>query len=179
MEEIWKDIPGYEGLYQVSSLGHIKSFKLNKERYLKQFINQDGYYCVELNSKHFKVHQIIAITFLNHKPCGNKVVVDHINNIKADNRVDNLQLISHRNNCSKDRKTTTGFTGVSIHKQTNKYRSYLKIGKEQISLGLYNNIQDAHIIYQTAIKLIDKFDGDKKKFRELVLNYQPQLDETK
>ena len=51
------------------------------------------------------------MAFLNHKPNGNKLVVDHINNVKTDNRLSNLQIITQRKNTSKDR---TGGSIVSM-----------------------------------------------------------------
>jgi hypothetical protein len=106
MEE-WKDIQGYEGLYQVSNLGRVKSF-IRKDKILKQHKDSAGYLSVTLcnngNRKKITVHKLMAIVFLNHKPQGNKIVVDHVNNIKNDNRLENLQIISQRLNCSKDKK---------------------------------------------------------------------------
>jgi hypothetical protein len=131
-EEIWKDIPGYEGKYQVSNLGNVKSLErivlrngkypfLNKEKPLKYGFDGGGYFRVNLckngKAKNFLVHHLVARTFLNHKPCGHKLVIDHKNNIRTDNRLENLQLISHRENISKDQKnTSSNYTGVCWHK---------------------------------------------------------------
>lgn len=111
--EIWKDIPGYEEYYQVSNLGRVKSFKLKKITILKQYKNTNNYLVVTLHNKkkHFNpkkisVHLLVAMAFLNHKPNKtNEIVVDHINNIRFDNRLENLQLITNRENNSKDKKT--------------------------------------------------------------------------
>ena len=97
-EEIWKDVPGYESLYQVSSLGRVKSLQryvnnnggkqLLKERLLKFGLSK-GYYNVVLyknkKNKNIKVHKLVAMAFLNHKPNGYELVIDHINNNKLDN----------------------------------------------------------------------------------------------
>ena len=130
MEEEYKEIPGYDGAYQASNLGNIKSFKgLSKEgRILKLIKNSAGYLSVGLSKdnkkKKFSVHQLVAMTFLNHKPDGHKLVVDHINNDPLDNKLENLQLIPHWYNLSKDKKgCTSKYTGVSWDKRSNKWRA--------------------------------------------------------
>ena len=99
--EIWKDIKDYEGLYQVSNLGRVKSFKRNRERVLKVSLRGiQGYVGVGLHkdgkTTHEYTHRLVADAFLE-KP-SYKCVVDHINNIPSDNRVDNLQFVSQREN---------------------------------------------------------------------------------
>ncbi len=104
--EIWKYVPGYEGLYQASSLGRVKNLQRKKEKIFKASPNKGGYITISLKknnyTKYFYTHQIIAITFLDFKICGHKLEVDHINNIKSDNRVENLQILTHRDNTFKN-----------------------------------------------------------------------------
>ena len=114
--EVWKNIPEFES-YQVSNLGNVKSLKYGKERMLKQSTNGVGYYQIGIygNKKRIQktVNQTMAIAFLSHKPCGHKIVVDHIDNNKLNNKLYNLQLITHRENISKDKKNKTSkFIGV-------------------------------------------------------------------
>ena len=112
MEE-WKDIQGYEGLYQVSNLGRVKRLdgyvktgikhsevRLCKGRILKQNLKRNGYLTVDL-SKEYKVktisvHRLVAFAFC-YKPDG-KEVVDHINTNKQDNRAVNLEWVSPEEN---------------------------------------------------------------------------------
>ena len=112
MEEIWKDIPNYEGYYQVSNLGRVKSLKryvkfmhcnkLINERILKGGIGSRGYLVVILSKdkkpKTFEVHKLVAIAFLGHKPCGYKRVVNHIDNNPVNNKASNLEIVSQREN---------------------------------------------------------------------------------
>ena len=103
--ELFKDVPGYEGFYQVSNLGNIKSlsrvvttkvgFKTNKERILKPSKLPNGYLCVVLckfgNRKQYYIHQLSAMAFLKHMPCKFTLVVDHKDNNKLNNYYKNLR----------------------------------------------------------------------------------------
>lgn len=111
-----------------------------------------------LNCAEFQylVHQLVVMAFLNHKLDGtNKIVVDHINNIKTDNRVENLQLITNRENSSKDKKGgTSKHTGVYYFKNKKKYESRITYKGKLLYLGLYDNEYDAHLAYQKKLKEI-------------------------
>ncbi len=109
--EVWKDIPGYEGFYQASSMGRVKSLcrksktrsiRIVKERFLKFYKNKRGYWCVTLNkfstSKNYRVHQLVAMAFLNHKPCGLALVVDHVDLNKTNNKLENLEIVTSLEN---------------------------------------------------------------------------------
>jgi hypothetical protein len=106
--EVWKDVPNYVGLYKVSNIGRVKSAINGFIRVLKPGVDGRGYYTVALTksgkAKTFKVHQLVAMAFLNHVPCGYILVVDHIDNNKLNNNLENLQLITQSENCTKDKK---------------------------------------------------------------------------
>lgn len=102
IEEIWKDICGYEGKYQVSSLGSVKSLdyrRTGKERILK-IGKSRGYLNVNLcknsKTKMFKVHRLVANAFIPNPE--NKPFIDHINTIKDDNRAENLRWVTCKEN---------------------------------------------------------------------------------
>lgn len=170
MNEIWKDIVGYEGLYQVSNLGNVKGLPRQllmkgkypytcKEKMLKPGKNKRGYCSVVLSinsiEKTFKVHQLVAMAFLGHKPCGMELVVDHKNNNKSDNRLENLQIITNRENCSKDVKNKTSkYTGVNWRNDTKKWTARITINKKQINLGCYDCELKAHYVYMQELKKI-------------------------
>ena len=155
MKEIWKDIPGYNGMYQVSDLGRVKSFWFNKIRILKAGKNKSGYYTVVLckNKKQTSsdVHVLIAKSFLEHVPNGHEIVVDHIDNNKSNNKLSNLQLITHRLNTSKDRK---GLAGASFVKSRNKWISVIQIKGKLKNLGRFNTELEAHKEYKRILKQI-------------------------
>ena len=166
MKEIYKDVPGYEGLYQVSNLGNVKSlgrFKLwrNKNVYVNEKILKqskvNNYPHIVLHNKGipetFKVHQLLAIVFLNHKPCGYKLVVNHINFNTLDNRVENLEIVTQRENANKKHiKSSSKYLGVLFDKTRNKYRSQIQIDGKNITLGRFKNEYDAHLTYQKSLK---------------------------
>ena len=170
MREIWKAIPGYEGIYQVSSLCRVKSLervaknsrggcRIVKERILKHGINSSGYYVVDLclkgNRKTFRVANLVAMAFLNHKPDGFKVVVDHIDNNPLNDRPENLQLISQRDNATKDRKTRTSkYTGVCWHKNVKKWIAQIHLNGKTKYLGYFELETDASKAYQEKLNEI-------------------------
>lgn len=159
MEENWKDIKGYEGLYQISNLGRVKSLKFGKQKILKSTINSRGYMKVILYKpdfkKHIFIHQSVAMAFLNHTPCGLELVVDHINDDKLDNRLENLQLISNRENIYKTQgKWASKYKGVSWHKKNSKWVAATTINNKRFFLGSFNCELAASLAYQNKLKEI-------------------------
>jgi hypothetical protein len=171
-KEIWKDIPNYEGLYQVSNLGRVRSLDkikihnisgnefLKKGKILKGCVDYAGYKHVVLysnkKSKTTKIHKLVSIVFLNHKPCGHKLVVDHINANKLDNRLCNLQLISQRKNSTKENRGVSKYIGVDYLKKRGKWRSRICINGKEKYLGLFNNEYDAYLAYKKELLKINK-----------------------
>ncbi len=167
MKEVWKNIPGYEGCYKVSDKGNVKSLDRLvahsrkgmcqlKGRILKPALNSKGYRNVVLckygKLKTFTVSVLMAMAFLGHKPNGYKIIVDHKNNIKTDDRLKNFQLISTRENTSKDQKNKTSrFTGVNWCKTRNKWLTGIKINGKIRHLGRYDNEEEAAAAYQNAL----------------------------
>lgn len=111
MEEVWKDIPEYENLYQVSNLGRIKSLsryvdvregvKIHiNERVKPHYINKKGYcqigLCKDGIRKGFLVHRLVADAFIPNPQ--NKKTVNHINCDKSDNRIENLEWATYSEN---------------------------------------------------------------------------------
>lgn len=105
MQEIWKDIKGYEGLYQVSNLGRIKSLPRDTNNQYKNGLimkphNYLGYLKIQLrkngNYKWFCVHRLVAMAFL--KNYNSKLQVNHKNGNKDDNNLENLEMVTASEN---------------------------------------------------------------------------------
>jgi len=100
MNETWKDITGYEGLYQVSDLGQVRSLKFGKVRILKPGHNTDGYLkvilCQSGNKRNVLVHRLVAEAFI---PNPLKLpVINHKDENPVNNVVTNLEWCTHRYN---------------------------------------------------------------------------------
>ena len=116
MEEIWKDIRGFEGLYQVSNLGRVKSLerwityiqtnqhdKIGKEvhqkmpsRLLTPRKTKSGYLRVQMCNKDFYIHRLVCANFI--RPLKPKEEVNHKDGNKANNRLDNLEIVTRVEN---------------------------------------------------------------------------------
>lgn len=120
-QEIWKDIKGYEGLYQISNLGRVKSLPRNgtikTKRIIKYELDKYGYPQVILNNKKhkcFRVHRLVAEAFILNPQ--NKSTVNHIDGNKTNNKVSNLEWNTVKEN--NDHALKTGlqrFTGNKIN----------------------------------------------------------------
>lgn len=109
-QEIWKDVVGYEGLYQVSNFGRVKSLarKINHGRYIEDrgdvimtlFLNRQGYFTVILSKngekKQHRVHQMVARAFIPN--FDNKEMINHIDCNTQNNRVENLEWCTNSEN---------------------------------------------------------------------------------
>lgn len=164
-KEIWKDVVGYENEYIVSNLGNVKilerlvknknGFRKIKERFLKQHTGTTGYKIVMLYRKSKGVtkstHKLVAEAFLNHTPCGHKEVVDHLDNNPFNNNASNLQLITNRENSSKEKRGMSKYTGVYYHKKCKRWMSRILIGSKRKYLGSHKCETKAYIMYQAEL----------------------------
>lgn len=100
MDEIWKDVKGYEGLYQISNLGRLKSFCKSNNGIIRKFNQKEGYINVDLwkngRSKMFTMHQLVAIHFVDgYKP---GLIVNHKDGDKQNCVCSNLEWITYKEN---------------------------------------------------------------------------------
>lgn len=163
-KEIWKDIPQYEG-YQASSLGRIRSIDrevrhhtgstfIRKGKVLSQSLGGGNYLRAGIlgGSKH--VHKLVAMAFLDHVPCGHKLVVDHYpDKTTTNNKLSNLRVTTQRENTSSKRGSSK-YTGVSLKSPNGKWRATINVGGKDIFLGSFTNEIDAHNAYQKKLKEI-------------------------
>lgn len=168
--EIWKDIPKYEGLYQASNFGRIKSLSrvvlsdgkfrgLKKERILTPRLNT-GYLRVPMqrnvNDKGKQaVHRMIASAFLGES----HLTVDHIDGDKTNNRIENLRYVSHAENVytSFNSKSKYGCAGIDFSKKKQKFRARISKDGTVIDLGCYTLLEHAIAVRKDAEKRFDFF----------------------
>lgn len=159
--EIWLDIPDFEGLYQVSDLGRVKSLDRNVEssgrnkfckgsilklqksgRYLKIELYKNGEY------KRYSIHRLVMFAFEGHSD----LVVDHEDENGLNNRKTNLRYLTHRDNVSRGFKNKTSkYTGVSWDESKGKWRAYLRINNVGYSLGCFTSELKAHLTYEKCL----------------------------
>jgi len=159
-QEIFKDIKGFEGFYQISNFGRVKSLSRKfspTERILKVGINSQGYYSTNFSKdgklKSYAPHHLVWDAFGNKKRNGMKLQVDHIDNNRLNNRIDNLQLLSNRENCTKynlqNDKSTSKYVGVCWNGK--KWQAGININGKTKYLRSFTNEYDAHLAYQKAL----------------------------
>lgn len=147
-KEIWKDIKGYEGLYQVSNKGRIKSFYFSKEVILKNNM-RNTYEIIQLTKnkkrKSFQIHQLVAQAFLPNP--NNYVIVNHKDFNRTNNNVDNLEWCSQKHNVNYSRVNMLG----KVH-----------IFKDKEQYGIFH--RKKYNYYEVTIK--KKYYGNFKTFDE-------------
>ena len=134
--EIWKDIQGYEGYYQISNIGQVKNIKTNK--ILIGDLNNIGYRRVTLYApikKRFFIHRLVALHFCENKD--NKEVVNHIDGNKLNNNADNLEWVTHSENDKHAYKLNLRKTYPCQFKH--KIEAYDKNG---LLVKVYKNVQE-------------------------------------
>ncbi len=143
--EIFKQITGYEK-YSVSNLGQVLNYTTG--RILKPCLDGGGYVNVNLckdgKQKTITVHRLVAMAFIENLE--NKICIDHINNIKTDNRAENLRWATHgenNQNAKLSTRNTTGIKGVCFNKKNKKWRAQIMIDGKQIHIGYYKTIEEA------------------------------------
>lgn len=131
--EVWVPIKGYEGFYEVSNLGRVKTLARRMENrgvpeYITYGSQQRGYHNAALRNetgdvKVFRVHRLVAEHFISHQPTPNHQV-NHIDGNKSNNRVENLEWVTPRENTHHAIRTglRKGMSEETRHKQSEKYK---------------------------------------------------------
>lgn len=157
--EVWRDIKGYEGIYQASPVGVVRSLdrvdcrgNRLKGQLLKNCNNSDGYHSIALcnggHQKTFAIHKIIARTFIGKS---NGLDVNHIDGNKINNNISNLEYVTRRENCTHG-KVSHGLVGANWNKKLNKWRSAIVFEGKKHSLGHFETEIEAHQAYTDKLK---------------------------
>jgi hypothetical protein len=172
MQEIWLPIEGYEGYYEVSNLGRVKSLsrsvensnRIIKEKFNSFHLKRDGYHSVLLSKNKVKktisLHRIVANTFLKNPE--SKKIVNHIDGNKLNNCVNNLEWVSSReNSCHYYMNNNNGtLIGVHYRKDRNKYCAHIHVNKRKVWIGQYDTKEDAYIArlnYEKSNNILNKY----------------------
>ena len=164
-EEIWKPIKEFEGYYEVSNMGRVRSLnykRTGKKKILKNIEDYKGYLEVGLTKngkrKQFKVHRLVAKAFIpnpENKPC-----IDHINTIKSDNRVENLRWVTYKEN-SNNEKTLEKFKGENHHFFGKHHTEETKQKMSEVQKGENNPMYGKHHTEETKKKMSEAQKGEK------------------
>ena len=130
MEEIWRDVEGFEGYYQVSNLGRVKSlertiYKVIPEKILSVPLDAYGYPVVCLRAedrkqRNFTVHRLVAKTFISNP--NNYKCVNHLNENKADNHINNLEWCTYKENNNHGTRNTRIGNSLKVTNQIKRRR---------------------------------------------------------
>lgn len=153
MIEEWRKIKGFNE-YEISNFGRVKSLsRLSRNRYnsflttekiLTANIGYGGYRFQKLNNKTFAIHRLVAIAFLG--DIDHNKIVNHKDLNQLNNRVDNLEIITHRENSHHyllSQNKTSKYIGVSFDKSRCKWTAKIKVKGKTINLGRFNEEIDA------------------------------------
>ena len=164
-EEIWKPIKEFEGYYEVSNMGRVRSLnykRTGKEKILKNIGDYKGYLEIVLTKngkqKQFKVHRLVAEAFIpnpENKPC-----IDHINTVKSDNRVENLRWVTYKEN-SNNEKTLEKFKGENHHFFGKHHTEETKQKMSEVQKGENNPMYGKHHTEETKKKMSEAQKGEK------------------
>ena len=156
VEEIYKDCLNYDGIYQVSNIGNVRSIKSGKWILLTPTPDGWGYLQVTLTKngvrKALKVHKLVYEAFFGIRP--ENMTIDHINNCINDNRLSNLQLLNNRDNVTKSKKLklkSSQYTGVTWCKLNKKWASRIYINGRRNNLGYFTDEIEASNAYQQEL----------------------------
>ena len=157
---IWKNIPEYENLYKLNLFGEIESHDKTTNgikstgRPIILSKNKVGYMFVKLSKngkkQMFQIQKLMALTFVGYIPDGK--VVDHIDNNKTNNNINNLQFLTIRENSIKEKIIKNGYIDIHRRKDNGKWRVRLQIPTGRLNVGHFGTMVEALEAYDEACK---------------------------
>lgn len=170
MEEIWKDIEGYEGMYQISSMGRCRALERTVYSKIRDMhltykpcmivgsISNVGYRCYSLGKdgkmRTFTAHRLVAKAFIENTD-ERLNQVNHKDMDRLNNRYDNLEWVNNRENNSHSKRAkskSSKYVGVSFKKNEGKWAAGIKIKNKSYALGLFDDEEKARERYIEELK---------------------------
>jgi len=144
----WVEIPNTSSMYRINT----ESVIINSDgNTVKQFDSGNGYKKVRICGKIHFVHRLMGYAFLG---LTDNMVIDHINGVRSDNRIGNLRVCTHRENCSFDnvkRNKKSKTVGVHFDADKNRWMAQITINNNRYSLGSHRSEQAAGDAYKVAL----------------------------
>lgn len=130
-----------------------KLFHKGRENNVAGSENNEGYVHIRLLGMSYKAHRLVWLYVYGYIPAGE---IDHINGNKLDNRLANLRVVNHEENCKNQKlasNNNTGIMGVGWHKNSNKWRARITVNGRNVALGHHNSFFDACCARKSAERL--------------------------
>lgn len=179
MEEIWKPLVGYEEFYIISNFGRLRSLRVRPDKDMHQRIVKRGrgymFSNIQCQNKRINlpIHRSVAYTFIGPRPKG--LLIDHIDNNSLNNRVDNLEYVTPRENTIRGRswalRETQKFKAPCIEKLPIGYVVTMSFKRREITLGVFPSEELAAEAYfstdtwEKALELNMKYKGTEKSLK--------------
>lgn len=163
-DEIWKDVPDYEGYYQISNLGRVKSLerwvsngasqRKIDEKIRVPVMKENGYLYVILqkaqSKKMFFIHRLVIENFVGRS----KLEIDHLDSIKTNNWVSNLEYVTHRENITRYISKKKSLP-IGISRDGDRFLATIYYKRKATYLGSFKSPEEASRIYNMAVNDLD------------------------
>lgn len=174
----WKDVIGYEGLYRISSKGDI--FSIRSDRQMKTLQNSRGYVCCNLDNgsggRNSVVHRLVAMAFIPNPH--SKPYVNHINGIKTDNRVENLEWCTHAENMQ--HASRAGLLNPAIANNLQRLKKPVEQLKDGVVVGQFDSLANAsRLTGLNKWQIRSACIGDLKSYKGFTWRYDTALRKAK